>query len=310
MHKLKLGIYKGLSLNPIPTFTEEDLNLGVAGAAKKLAYQWAKEHKPAEFGDEVIIHLRAECAGMFVPELSQSNYKFTLGDPSVLEQFNQIAGSKAGDELTLAVSFPPGFSVERVGGKIVTFHVSLLEVIHKHPIELTDEIVRQVDPEVSGLEEFKDKLRRFVSENWLQKISEARTKSILEAIVQNSEYELDEEELKKEFEKIFASKQNDLFTSKSPHALDVLLSGNNQSLYEQSLLLAEKNVIEDLVLTEIARKENITVSPSELREAKQACLDLTGNEESYNQLFSSEEAFRRYVLKEKVLDCLWGWNPY
>lgn len=309
MHKFKLGPYKKLNVPSPSMVTEDELNLGVMEAAKKLANQWAKEHKPAEFGDAVIIDLRPECDNMFVPELAKTNYKFTLGDPSVLDQFNQIKGRKAGDEFILEIQFPLGFSVERVGGKTVTFYVTLQEVIHRHPIELTDEIARQIDPEVSGLEELNVKLRQFILENWQQKISESRTQSILDTIAQHSEYELDQEEFQKVFDQILASKQKDLFSSSNPQMMEVLLSGDDRFLYEKSKTLALKTIMENLILTEIARLENITVDPTELEEARRKFLELTGDEQSFNRLYPSEKSFQQYVLREKVLDCLWEWNP-
>ncbi|NLI93534.1 MAG: trigger factor [Peptococcaceae bacterium] len=307
MHKFKLGPYKKLNLPVTPTFTEDDLDLGTIELAKKLAAQWAKNHKPAEFGDEVIISLRAECDNMFVPELSKSNYKFTLGDPSVLEPFNKI-NNKAGDNLVLAIPFPSGFSVERVSGKTVTFEVTVQEVIHKHPIELTDEIARQVDPEVLGTEELKSKLRKIVSENWQQVIWEKRIQSILDAIISGSEYEMNEDEFKKVFEGIVTASQSDLFASSNPQMLEMLLSGNNEFLYHKSRILAEKTIVENLIVREIARLENININSQELREARENFIEFVTDEESLNRLFPTDESLHNYLLKEKVINCLWEWN--
>jgi trigger factor len=310
MHTIKLGPYKNLNVASPPMFTDEELNIGVMEAAKRLATQWAKAYKPAELGDTVIIDLSPECDNMFVPELAKSNYELTLGNPSVLEHFNQIIGYKAGDVLVLEIPFPLGFFVERVAGKTVTFHVTLREVKHRHPPQLTDEIARQIDPEVSGLDELKNKLRQIISENWLQTFSESRTRSILDTIAQHSEYELDQEEFQKVINQILASTQKDLFSSSNPQIMEVLLSGENSFLYQKSKSLALKTIKENLILTEIARLEKITVDQTELEEAKRKFLELTGDEQSFNRLYPSEKSFQQYVLREKVLDCLWEWNPF
>lgn len=307
MHKFKLGPYKNLELPVIPAFTEDDLDLGTIESAKRLAAQWAKNHKPAEFGDEVIINLRAECDNMFVPELSESNYKFTLGDPSVLQPFNKI-NNKAGDNLVLNIPFPSGFSVERVSGKTVRFDVTVQEVIHRHPIELTDEIARQIDPEVLGNEDLKSKLRKIVSENWQQVIWEKRIQAIFDVIISGSEYEINEDEFKKVFEGIVTATQASLFSSSDPQSLETLLSGNEEFLYHKSRILAERTIIENLIVREIALLENITVNSHEVREARENFIESVIDEENFNRIFPTEESLHDYLLKEKVINCLWEWN--
>ncbi len=309
MHKLiELGPYKGLVLPSPALFTEDDLELGVSEAVKKLANQWAKVHLPATCGDEVVINLRAESDGLFVRELSKTNYAFTLGDPSIYKEFNQLSGLKAGDDWQLVLELPSGFPVERLRGKIVTFYLILLEVIRKRPLELTDEIVCQIDHEAGNLEQLKSRLKEVVSENWLQSIAEARMKTILNAIFSTSVYELDQQELKGVSDRIFAEKQKQLFTSDNPQMLEALLSGDNRSLHRESLLLAEEIIVEDLILKEIARIETIQVEPSEFREAREKFLESAGNEQNLHLIFPTDDSLQQHLLQEKVLDCLWEWN--
>lgn len=309
MHKLiKLGPYKGLVLPSPALFTEDDLELGVGEAVKKVASQWARVHLPAACGDEVVITLRAESDGLFVPELSKTNYAFTLGDPSIYKEFNQLIGLTAGDDLQLVLELPAGFPVERMRDKIVTFYITLLEVNRKRPLELTDEIACQLDPQAGNLEQLKSKLRETVSENWLRSITEAREKAILNTISSTSVYELDQQELKAVSDRIFDERQKQLFTSDNPQMLEALLSGDNRSLRRESLLLAEELLVAQLILKEIACIENIQVRSWEFQEAREELLKLSGSEQKLRLIFPTDDALQQHLLQEKVLDCLWEWN--
>ncbi|SHN50145.1 trigger factor [Desulfitobacterium chlororespirans] len=309
MHKLiRLGPYKGLALPSPVLFTEDDLELGVSEAVKKMANQWARVHWPAAYGDEVVINLRAQSDKLFVPELSKAHYTFTLGDPSIYKEFNQLIGLKAGDDLQLVLELPSGFPVERMRGKIVTFYITLLEVIRKRPLELTDEIACQIDPKAGDLEQLKSKLREAVSENWQRSITEAREKAILNTISSTSVYELDQQELKAVSDRIFDEKQKQLFTSDNPQMLEALLSGDNRSLSRESQLLAEELLVAQLILKEIARIEKIQVESWEFQEAWEELLKLAGNEQSLRLIFPTDDALQQHLLQEKVLDCLWEWN--
>ncbi|MGI1659264.1 MAG: trigger factor [Desulfitobacterium sp.] len=309
MHKLiKLGPYKELALPSAKLFTEDDLNLGVNEAVKKLANQWARAHLPAACGDQVIINLHAESNKLFVPELSKADYSFTLGDPSIYKDFQQLIGLKAGDDLQLTFELPSGFPVERMRNKTVTFYITLLEVIHKHPLELTDAIVCEIAPEVGSLKKLKSNLREVISENWLRSGAEARMKVILNSISSASVYELDQQELRAIADHIFAEKQKELFTSDNPQMLEALLSGDDRSLHRESLLLAGEILVEELILNEIARIETIQVEPSEFLETRETFLELTGNEESLRRIFPTDDSLQQHLLQEKVMDRLWEWN--
>ena len=101
MHKILLGNYKGLKITPATMYTDNDLELAIIESLTRLTNQWAKNNMPAELGDEVIVTLQAECEALFVPELSKSNFRYSVGDPAMLEQFKQVVSKKAGESFKM-----------------------------------------------------------------------------------------------------------------------------------------------------------------------------------------------------------------
>lgn len=298
MHKFLMGPYKELNLKPLPEFTEDDLNRAVIESTLKLLNEWSKKNKPAAIGDEVIITLNPVCDGIFVPELANSNFKYTVGDPSMREQFKQVIHCKAGDPFKMDILFPESAPLQQIRGKTVTFDAEVLEVInHSRQLEFSDEIAKQIDPRVSGMEELKNNLRSIIAANWSQVIAENKLELIFEAILAQSEYGLDEEEFQKAYADTLAETRQRMISSENLTMMSSLLSEDDEYFYEDCRLLTQKTILRQLVLDEIARREAIGVTPDEIQEEKKR-----------HTPFPDEEAIGQHLIEKKVARLLLEWN--
>lgn len=298
MHKIRLGKYKDLKVTPFPIYTQNDLDLAVTEAVTKLASQWAKSNTPVKLGDEVVVTLQAKCDGMFVPELSKSNFKYLVGDPAMLEQFAQVVSKKAGESFNMDILFPENTPIERIQGKIVAFYVTIQDLLPAAQMEITDEIAQQIDPQASGLEELKNRLRIIITNNWNQMIKEKNVRSILDAIINNSEFNLEAEEFEKAYENIVKETTKTMFSSTNPQLLTSMFSGEDKFFYDDCRILAEKTIKENLVITEIINLEDISISLEELEEGKAI----------FSQYFPSEDSLNDYLLINKAFNLLLQWN--
>lgn len=309
MRKLIIGKYKGLEIKPAQMFTESDLEIAVIEAGLKLANEWARNNKPAGPGDEVTLNIQAECEGLVVPELLKSNLKYRVGSPEFLEQFKQVAGKKKGERFAMDIVFPENAPTERIGGKTVHFTVTVEDVIHaeRRP-EITDETARLIDPGVQGIDGLRAKLRRTITANWLQMVREANIQTIIDAIVSGSEYEIDENEFEEVYGEIVAETQKSMFSSTNPAMLEAIFAPEDDALYtEDCRKLAEKTIVEEAVLNEIIRREQIALSDEELEREKLRLSGVMGNE-SFERLFPTEECWRNHLLQEKTFNLLLEWN--
>ncbi|WP_019849413.1 trigger factor [Desulfitobacterium sp. PCE1] len=309
MHKFLIGPYKELKLKPLPEFTEDDLNRAVIESTLKLLNEWSKKNKLAEIGDEVIINLNPVCDGIFVPELAKSNFKYTVGDPSMLEQFKNVIHCKAGDSFKMDILFPESAPLERISGKTVTFDADVLEVInHSQQLESSDEIARLIDPAVSSMEELKNNLRGIIADNWSQVIAESKLEMIFEEILAYSEYEFDEEEFKKVYEDILVKTRQSIISSENLSMMPSLLSEDDEYFYEDCKILTEKTILRKLILDEIAYLETIGVTDDEIQEEKKRLLNLAADQTAFYKQFPDEESIGNNLVEEKVAKLLLEWN--
>ena len=309
MHKILLGNYKGLKITPATMYTDNDLELAIIESLTRLTNQWAKNNMPAELGDEVIVTLQAECEALFVPELSKSNFRYSVGDPAMLEQFKQVVSKKAGESFKMEIPFAENTPIDRVGGKTVIFNVTVQEVIPARQIKITDEIAQKIDSQVVNIDELKNKLRNIISNNWLQIIKEHNLQSILDTIISNSVYELGQEEFSKIYEHIVTKTKKKMFSSTDPRTLKSLFSEEtDEYFYEDCRTLAERTLIEDLIINEIIRLEKINISDEEILKEKNALMEIFKDEATFKNNFPSEDIWKKYLLRQKTLELLLSWN--
>lgn len=309
MHKLQIGQYKGLNVAPPTKYTDSDLELAVIESTIKLTNQWAKKNKPVELGDEVIVTLQAECEGIFVPEFSQTNFKYVVGAPAMLEQFKEVLGKKEGETFQMEIVFPETAPVERVRGKKVTINGTVQELNLARQLAITDEIAKGIDPEVSGIDELQSKLRKIIESNWQQMMDQNTIDIILNTIIANSKYEFDEEEFNKVYQAIITDTQKKMFSVTDQKVLELLLTSNHEEqFYKDCRMMAERNILENLVINEIIKLENIEISVEELEVGKDTIKQMLQDEVDFQSKFPTEDVIKNYLLREKTLNLLLKWN--
>ncbi|MCM1566772.1 MAG: hypothetical protein FNP40_02035 [Dehalobacter sp. 4CP] len=113
MHQFQLGQYKGLNIRPEPMFSEADLDTAVTEAISNMSYRWAKKNKPISIGDEIIVSVNAHYERQIVPELCMADFKYTLGDPKLQEQFKNALGKKEGECFEMDIMISQNNPIER-----------------------------------------------------------------------------------------------------------------------------------------------------------------------------------------------------
>jgi len=300
MHQFQLGQYKGLNIRPQPIFSEADLDTAVTEAISNMSYRWAKKNKPISIGDEIIVSVNAHNEDQIVPELCMADFKYTLGDPKLQEQFKNALEKKEGECFKMDIMIAQNNPIERVRGKLVHFEASILEVI-PYKVDLNDAIAKEIDTAVSGMDELKSKLRQVISSNALQVTRENNLKAIFYAIIAHSTYKLDPDEFDKVYESIV---QQNLLQQNSYSEL-LSLQNIDSSFYENCRSEAETTILDKLVLDAVAKEESIMLSEQFVIEKKMQFLSrMKENEETFNHIFPSEQEFYDELLIDVTCDFL------
>ena len=145
---------------------------------------------PAELGDTVNIDYVGKIDGVAFDGGTGSKYDLTLGSGQFIDGFeDQLVGAKAGDKVTVNVTFPENYGKEELNGKPAVFEVTVNKV--SRTAELTDEWLKkhgeEAETEAKTVDEFREEQRKLLQTQADYSYDNNIQQQALQQIVDNSE---------------------------------------------------------------------------------------------------------------------------
>lgn len=267
---VKLGEYKGLQAEKeVTEVTDEEVSQAIEKRRESLAELVVKETE-AENGDTVVIDYEGFVEDEAFEGGKGSNHSLELGSNSFIPGFEeQLVGTKAGDDVTVNVTFPEEYHAKELAGKEARFEVKVHEVKSKQLPELDDEFAKDVDEDVESLEELTNKIRVDLTESKEKASKDAFDDAVLKMAVDNAEVEggIPETMIHDEIHR-----QKDFFLNNlsrqgiNPELYYQITGTTEEDLHKQFEGEAELRTKTNLVLEAIGKEENIQVSEQDLKE--------------------------------------------
>ena len=206
---VKLGKWKKIKVEVDKSYEMTDENIKEAGnnIISSTTYYEEVDDAAAE-KDKVNIDFEGKMNGETFNNGSSSNYDLVLGSGSFIDGFESgLVGHKAGETVTLDLTFPSDYEKTDLAGKPVTFTVKINKV--SRPAEmtwdkLTDDYVADNFSSQYGLTTVKDFKDR-VNDSMQSQLDVAVQKAYLEKLVEESEVTLPDGLLDKRIEKTMNS---------------------------------------------------------------------------------------------------------
>ena len=206
---VKLGKWKKIKVEVDKSYEMTDENIKEAGnnIISSTTYYEEIDDAAAE-KDKVNIDFEGKMNGETFDNGSSSNYDLVLGSGSFIDGFESgLVGHKAGETVTLDLTFPSDYEKTDLAGQPVTFTVKINKV--SRPAEmtwdkLTDDYVADNFSSQYGLTTVKDFKDR-VNDSMQSQLDVAVQKAYLEKLVEESEVTLPDGLLDKRIEKTMNS---------------------------------------------------------------------------------------------------------
>jgi len=290
---------------PVVTVGEADVDAALdAERAAKATLQTVE--RPAALGDSVVVDIR----GVVGDETIMDNHDWQLtlrGEGGWLPGFDEaFLGLSAGDEKSFSLTYPEDSS-SRFKGQVATFDVQVKEIKAKVQPEADDEFVKALG-DYADLTDYRAKKLAEITKRHTEEAEQKLNEAALEALVERATLAYPSAAVDDMIHTMMSELESRL--SKVGYSLpDYLrLNGKTVEQYHDELRpAAEKRLRGQLVITELARAEGITVSDEE----KQAGLDrIVGQAEDaedaakIRDVFGSEAGFRfieNDIRTDKVL---------
>jgi len=316
---------------PEPSFAELDIERLVVevpeeevdGAIERIAEQQRKSEvveRPAENGDILIVDLEGRIGEQEIPGAGGKDRQIVLGAGSSIPGFeDQLVGASAGEQRRVRVTFPADYAVADLAGKDADFEVDVKEVRRRSPIAIDDELGQAVGLE--NLAELRQELRQRLQRDY-DAASRLRLKrSLLDKLAEGHDFPVPPGMVDLEFDNIWRQYQAQ---GEPPPAVagaeatPAITDGdavptaagpgqNDEAARAEYRRLAERRVRLGLLLAEVGRKNNITVTPDEVNQAiTREARRHAGYErhvlDFYRQNPGAIDTLRAPIFEDKVID--------
>lgn len=246
--------------------TEADIDEALKQIAKghKRTKPVEKPRK-AKKNDTLIIDFKGWQGDAPIKEGESKNFRLELGSGSLIPGFeDQLIGAMVGDKIEVNVTFPTNYSETSLAGKPSRFEVTVKEHHEPCPVKVDDELAK--DYNLPDLKALREDMKKELEDQFSQSAFLLTKRAVLDRLAEDHTFPVPESMVSNEFEMIWKQAQNE-FEQEDKESPKKLGSHDLKKQEELFKTIAERRVRLGLLLAEIGRKNNITVSQAEFQKA-------------------------------------------
>jgi trigger factor len=304
--EVKIGDYHDIRLEPSPEIeiTEREVTVAMEEFRERQG-AWVPVERLVELGDLVTMDIQANVDGR--PWLNHKGVLYEVDEDSrspVLGFASQLQGTEKNKEKTFSLTIPDDYPIEEMRGKQSTFKVTVTEIKEKQLPELNDELAQS-----AGYDNLADMRKKVAAD--LKGKAEARNRlelkqKALDALVKISEINyppiLEDEE-------ITGLLRDEARRLGFRELTDYLKRANKteEELRKELRPIAQKRLVESLVLEKLAEEEKIEINSSEVDNRIDEIASGAEDKEKARQFFSLpqiKQSIEQSLRTQKTLDRL------
>lgn len=264
--QITLPDYKKMRKTPPKTsVTAEDVN-GVLETLKRRMADKKSVDRAAKVGDEAVIDFAGQDAkGKPVSGADGTDYPLVLGSNTFIPGFEpEVVGMKVGTEKTFDVVFPKDYQVSALQGQKVTFKVTLKQLAELIEPKVDDAFAAKAGP-FTTVKELKDDIRKQLGQDRQMDAQRAFENEIIQDIASKAKVALPEQLIDEQIQRAEDEERQNLTYRGQTWQEHLEQEGVTEEEHrKRQRPNAELNVKASLVLSEIAEREGVTVTPEEL----------------------------------------------
>ena len=300
--EVKMPDFKKIKIEkPVVEVKDSDVNESV----KKMAQDFVVYEKESKTkivkGDQVTLDCVGYTDGKPFDGGKLQGHKLVIGSGAFIPGFeDQLIGSKAGDEVSVNVTFPEQYHAKDLAGKPSEFKVVIKSVHKSEESKLDDDFAKKLG--AKDLADLKDKVEKNITSTYNDELFTIVKMRLFDKLESSLDFEVPTSMLNRELEVIKSQ-------ASRVAALDSKKKKDEKSLEESYSRIALRRVRIGLMLAAYAEENKITLQADDLREAilKQARA-LPGQENLVIDYFKKNlkaiESLRGPALEEKAVKAI------
>jgi len=269
-------------------------------AATAQSFEDRGKNGKSKSGDQVVIDFKGSVDGVEFEGGAGEDYPLVLGSNSFIPGFeDQLVGVKTGDEVSVNVTFPEAYGAAHLAGKAAVFACTVKGVKKPVAAELDDELAKKYGAE--DLAALKGQISERLEAEYKGAARAVLKRALLDQLDAQVKFDLPPALVDAEAAQI----AHQLWHEEHPDVHDH--NHGNMEPTEEHKKLAERRVRLGLVLAEVGRKAEVTVSDAEMTQAVLAqARQYPGQERQYFEFVQKnpqmQQQLRAPIFEDKVVD--------
>jgi len=270
----------------------------LAGSAQ--SFEDRKKGSKAKDGDQVVIDFKGSVDGVAFEGGAGEDYPLVLGSNSFIPGFEaQLVGAKAGDEVSVNVTFPEAYGAAHLAGKAAVFACTVKEVKAPKAAEIDDELAKKYGAE--DLAALKGQIGERLEAEYKGAARAVMKRSLLDQLDALVSFDLPASLVDAEAAQI----AHQLWHEEHPEVHDHNHGATEPTDEHKSL--AVRRVRLGLLLAEVGRKADVQVTDAEMTQAVLAqARQYPGQERQFFEFVQKnpqmQQQLRAPIFEDKVVD--------
>ena len=267
--EVTLGKYKGVKVDKFDLdVTDEEITAEIDQEREKNSRIVDVTDRAVKEGDIATIDFEGFVDGVAFDGGKGEDYPLTIGSHAFIPGFEEeLVGAKVGEKKDVNVTFPEDYQAAELAGKAAVFKCTVKKLQEKQLPELDDDFVGEVSDESDTVEEYKEEIKKKLSERKSASARNAKEEAVVEAIIADAKMEIPDAMLDTQQRQMVQDYAQRLQAQGISMEQYMQFTGTTAAmLMEQVKPQALKRIQSRLVLEAVAAAENIQVSDEEYEE--------------------------------------------
>jgi trigger factor len=217
----------------------------------------------AQDGDMVVADFIGRIDGEAFEGGTAQDSQIVIGSGQFIPGFEeQLIGAKAGDTVTVKVSFPADYQVDTLKGKAAEFETTIKDVRAPAESAIDDAFAQKLG--LDSMDALRAAVRGQIEQQYSTQSRFKLKRALLDVLDTKHDFDLPPRMVEAEFGQIWQQVQNDKASGGLPEDDEGKTDDQLQGEYRK---IAERRVRLGLVLAEIGRAANVQITDAEMQEA-------------------------------------------
>lgn len=267
--EVTLGKYKGVKVDKFDVdVTDEEVNAEIDQERQKNSRIVEVTDRAVKEGDIATIDFEGFVDGVAFEGGKGTDYPLTIGSHTFIPGFEEeLVGAKIEEETDVNVTFPEDYQAVELAGKAAVFKCTVKKLQERLLPELDDDFVSEVSDESDTVEEYKEEIKKKISDRKTSNAKNAKEDAVIEAIIADAKMDIPDAMLDTQQRQMVQEYAQRLQSQGLSMDQYMQFTGTTaQMLLEQVKPQALKRIQSRLVMEAVAAAENIKPSEEEIEE--------------------------------------------